>query len=1261
MTKQFDQFTNQYNLTKTLRFELKPMFSTSNDSFSKIITKDKEIDILYHKEMKNMIDNLHEQFIGESLQDVSLPEDLICEIDNLFKTSKEIRKKKRENREKDYYKEELENNKKIDAVKEKLRKEIVNLFNAKAKDWKENKYSHHKINKNDIGILLEKSLLSILKEENPEKINIIKRFDDFSTYFTGFNQNKANYYLAENKDTAIANRIIDENLIRFLENKEKFNDILSKTSILDKYKEVFELNSYSHYLNQSGIDCFNEAVGEINSEMNLFCQQNKELFKRTPKLKLLFKQIGCKQDKKFILTINDGEEWRKLIELYDTQKELIKKVEHGYDIFFNDIERYDLDLIYFNKISINTISNRWFANWHKLAELLQDKKIIKKTETEKIPEKISLANIKDCLIDENNHEEIFKTGKISDEFKNGEYGQFFDSKKNCWEVFIDIWKMEIKKNIIDIESKFESFQEKKNSNFETIKQEEKTNFIKGFCDSILSIERMVKYHKVKEENEKDSEYYEWVDHYLNNTILNSYYNAFRNYLTQKPFKQDKIKLNFNSTKLAGGFDLNKEKENLTIILKKGDDYYLAIIDKKHNKSFERNYNKELYKKDDSVWKKLDYKLLVGASKSIPKQATQVKEAVKHFSSSNDDYILSSKSYAKPLKITRKIFDLNNITYEKSDITKIAKIKDDGVKKFQKEYLKLSNDYETYKDALTSWIDFCKEYLSSYGSCQYFDYSHLRPAESYESLNEFYKDVDMASYFTEFVNINEKELLSMCEKEEIYLFRIYNKDFAEKKKGKDNLETIILRNLFSSTNLKLNGGASIFFREKSIEAKQDKTRNKDEGFGIIKNKRYSEDKYFFHFSVTINFKCPSLSAEKFNVITNERLSRGNYNILGIDRGEKHLIYYSLIDQKGNIKKQGSFNVINNKDYNQELSKRADEMRVGRESWEEIGKIKDLKDGYISQVVYEISKLVIEEDAVVVLEDLNSQFKAKRTAKVEKSVYKKFELALARKFSNLVLKERQPSEVGGVLNSYQLTPHIPLNDIAKFEKKKQWGIMLYIRPNYTSATDPLTGWRKSIYISNSANYKEIQEVFNPNQKQYIQINFDKAHNCFKFSYNHWHLFAHKDLERFYWSKKEKNEEGKYGVSKRYLLHQCFEELFTDLDKEKPINEQIFSHWDDNDQRWKTLIFYWNLLNQIRNTDRSKEGDENDFIQSPTWSDEIKGYFDSRKKYDKTYPENGDANGAYNTAKKGLMALNRIQECPEKPELFIKDEDWDIFAQK
>jgi len=43
---------------------------------------------------------------------------------------------------------------------------------------------------------------------------------------------------------------------------------------------------------------------------------------------------------------------------------------------------------------------------------------------------------------------------------------------------------------------------------------------------------------------------------------------------------------------------------------------------------------------------------------------------------------------------------------------------------------------------------------------------------------------------------------------------------------------------------------------------------------------------------------------------------------------------------------------------------------------------------------------------------------------------------------------------------------------------------------------------------------------------------------------------------------------------------------------------------------LVFLWNLLNQIRNTDREKEEDKNDFLQSPVWSEEIQDFFDSRK---------------------------------------------------
>jgi len=1256
---QFSQFTNMFSLSKTLRFELKPVFDANQDAFMSLIEKDKEIDRLYREEMKSMMDDMHEVFINEALGGAELSVKLIDELELLLSERRKIKVAKKENKGVSYSKEEVDNNKKVDKVKGRLREEIVKAFNQRAKYWREEKYPHHKLKKDDVGILFEKEILKVLKDMNPSKVGIISNFDNFFTYFTGFNQSKENYYVVEDKDTAIGNRSIDENLMRFLENRSKFYEALKKINSLSKYEAYFQNKEYCKYLNEEGINAFNLIVGEINKEINLTTQQDKNLFVRVPKLKFLFKQIGCRDKECFILEIGEGEEWVYLNRLKDLQFGIVDKIKKGYEDFFRNIEAFDLESIYLNKASINTISSRWFLNWHRLAELLQAKKLIKAGELEKIPEKICLLDIKECLVGETNYEDIFRAGKITEQFSNGEYSQFFN-EENAWEVFLRIWEMEITRNILAIEEKSKSLEVMSQESINCITKEERISFIKDFCDAFLSIERMIKYHKVKESEEKDGDFYEWVDYYLVNTGLNSYYNAFRNYLTKKPFKQDKIRLNLNSGNLADGFDLNKESDNLCVILRRSGVYYLAVISKNSNKVFDKVKNVELYEKDDQGWEKLEYKLLPGASKSIPKQSTQLNEVVKHFSSSNDDYVLEGGRYINPLRISREVFDLNNVAYDKEDIKKISLKKEDGVKKFQKSYLTLSNDLGAYRGALEKWIDFCKEYLKCYDSCAYFDYSHLKESSDYESIDMFYRDIDRASYSTKFVDINKDVLYEMCEKGQIYLFQIYNKDFAEKKKGKDNLETMILKNLFSSTLIKLNGGAGLFYREKSIDVEYDKERNKDKGFGIIKNKRYSEDKFFFHFSVTINFGTSSAKIEDFNKAINESLCQGDYHILGIDRGEKHLIYYSLIDSNGMIKKQGSFNIVGGKDYNQLLAERAEEMRQKRESWEEIGKIKDLKEGYLSQVIHEIYQLVVDNDAIIVLEDLNTQFKAKRTAKVEKSVYKKFELALAKKLSHLILKDKEPEEVGGVLHPYQLTPPVDAGMVDRFEKKKQWGVMFYVRPDYTSTTDPLTGWRKTRYISNSANHEEIVRNFDYRNKDYIKIFFDKDKDCFRFDCDGWSLFSFKEIERYYWSNKEKNASGNYGVSKKYLLDECFSDLFSDIDKTLDINGQILSAWEKKDQRWKTLVFYWNLLNQIRNTDRAKEGDENDFIQSPVWSEEIKGFFDSRCCYNKLLPNNGDANGAYNIARKGLLVLERVKENPVKPDLFIRNEDWDDFIR-
>ncbi len=75
---------------------------------------------------------------------------------------------------------------------------------------------------------------------------------------------------------------------------------------------------------------------------------------------------------------------------------------------------------------------------------------------------------------------------------------------------------------------------------------------------------------------------------------------------------------------------------------------------------------------------------------------------------------------------------------------------------------------------------------------------------------------------------------------------------------------------------------------------------------------------------------------------------------------------------------------------------------RKSWQVLSHIKDLKRGYISQIVRKIADLAVRNNAIIVFEDLNIGFKQGRFA-IEKQVYQNLELALAQKLNYLVFKD------------------------------------------------------------------------------------------------------------------------------------------------------------------------------------------------------------------------------------------------------------------
>ena len=61
----------------------------------------------------------------------------------------------------------------------------------------------------------------------------------------------------------------------------------------------------------------------------------------------------------------------------------------------------------------------------------------------------------------------------------------------------------------------------------------------------------------------------------------------------------------------------------------------------------------------------------------------------------------------------------------------------------------------------------------------------------------------------------------------------------------------------------------------------------------------------------------------------------------------------------------------------------------------------------------------------------------------------------------------------------------------------------------------------------------------------------------------------------------------------------------------------------------------------------------------------FFNSDEVKDDTLPENADANGAYNIARKGLLLVERIKDCPDeeldKVDLKVTNLDWMKFAQR
>lgn len=199
----FDDFTNKYSLSKTLRFELRPVnersecfvIDQSNESLKEVLKEDEQRAENY-KKIKHLIDDMHRNFIDEVLSGDFLS---ASDIEKAFREYEKFKASSKDLSVKDRFQE----------TQSELRKKISKSFTQNPKYKK-------LFDKEIITLLLD---LESKKSDggSSEKNSLIKSFEKWTTYFRGFHKNRKNIYKAE-EEVSISYRVVNENMVKFFDN-----------------------------------------------------------------------------------------------------------------------------------------------------------------------------------------------------------------------------------------------------------------------------------------------------------------------------------------------------------------------------------------------------------------------------------------------------------------------------------------------------------------------------------------------------------------------------------------------------------------------------------------------------------------------------------------------------------------------------------------------------------------------------------------------------------------------------------------------------------------------------------------------------------------------------------------------------------------------------------------------------------------------------------------------------------------------------------
>ena len=1107
------------------------------------------------------------------------------------------------------------------------------------------------------------------------------------------------------------------------ENEKKSKDILEKTlkPVLNRKKldDIFSLNFFNQTLTQAGIDYYNQVLGGItdknqktkiqgiNEIINQLNQNEKDKNKKIPFMESLFKQIlAQRQTNSYVprAFASDSELQDAIQNFYEQGLLRFSFAGQEFNILkhlaqlISQIKDCNPEQIYISASELPGISRALLGDWeainNDLESYAQTQFIAKAGKNKGKPSEkqvnswlksreFSLADI-NAALSFNERDVVLES--YWDNFPQDKAEQTKRIAFPKMAAHIDNLYKGLKKSVL-----------KKiypaHSPLGSDENQEDVIQIKDFLDAIQDFLHAVNPFVCSNDAAKDNNFYgNFLPFYQQLDLIIDLYNKTRNYLTQKAADGSKFKLTFDLPTLADGWDENKQQANGAIILRRNGLYYLAILN-----SEEKTKISDLsWKKGEPAYEKMVYKYLPGPNKMLPKVFFSAKR-VKKYNPPQD--ILDGYDAGRHVK--GKNFDIKFcsklIDWFKKAIEKHPDWKQFG---FHFSETKSYNDIsEFYREISLQGYSLSFENVSAEQIDQWVKEGKLFWFQLYNkdfSPNSTGRKNLHTLYWLEcfapenlrnvVFKLNGEAELFLREKSariktpfvhrkgELMLNRRLKKPLVIDNKLNYTIPENLFGELYDYVNKRIRES------ELSKEALRYKPHisTKPVKHEITKDQRYTQRQFLFHVPITVNFKTDDNSSMKiFNKRVQDLLikNKKEVQIIGLDRGETNLIYLTRLGSKREILEQKTFNVIktdlgNNieavTDFQAKLTQRQEERKEARQSWKTIAQIKDLKAGYISQVVHEIVTMMIQHNAILVMEDLSFGFKQGRF-KVEKQVYQKFEKALLDKLNYLVFKDRSSKEEGGVLNGYQLTPPVKqYKDI-----KRQCGFIFYVPAPYTSAIDPTTGYVNPLKIQ----YKNVEKAkafiqkidsirFSEKNGFEFDFDFSKFKHNFPLFQKKWKVCTIPHKIRYRFNPKTKKTNSIIATDK---LNTLFSNYHINVSENVELKDDILRQTEA--EFFRELLFCLGMTMQLRNRAKANDQQENDqpkgdllkdldFILSPI---ERNGEFFDSEKYNKSgdisLPRDADANGAYHIALKGLWLLEN--NFPEDD--WITKQTWFSYRQK